>query len=287
MCSISQMGFWSDRTDQHLVGGNRGTAGGCLTGDWSGSSSLAVLLNSVCQVSHAALNPLTYRTRHLPVDVSGKTSFISQLFKTVPAGRWIMSRLSKFAATISTIAVLVTMQRPAIGEELLAPAVDEQAAVVRIVSHSKQSQQAPGLIPETTEAKPIHAISTSTSVPVHTVARQRNHHPNQLGPVQIAPVAMGYPQLNAPLYPSPQPRTPPYVGGTAITNQAFAPHEMLYPHQYKAMYGPYYYQVHGRWYLTPKGVRSHDTWKLQGTEVSVKYRSHYRPFSFFFPPATR
>ena len=201
-----------------------------------------------------------------------------------------MSRLSHFATTIGTVAVLVSLQIPAQGEELLAPPAGEQAAVVRIISHVKTSHETPGLIPEATEAKPIHAItasSSSSSVPVQTVSRHRNHHPNQLGPVQTMPVAVGYPQLNAPLYPSPQPMTPPYVGGTMITNQAMAPHEMLYPHQYKALYGPYYYQVNGRWFLSPKGIRSHDTSKLQGTELNVKYRSHYRPFSFYFPPATR
>ena len=104
-------------------------------------------------------------------------------------------------------------------------------------------------------------------------------------------VAMGhnpggmYPQLNAPLYPSPQPNTPTYVGGTYITNQALAPHEMLYPHDYHAMYGPYYWRVKGSWILTPFGVRSHEKWQLQGTEVRVKYRSQKPFLSGFCPPA--
>ena len=89
-----------------------------------------------------------------------------------------------------------------------------------------------------------------------------------------------YPQIPAPLYPSPQPNTPTYSGGTMITNQAFSPHEMLYPHTYKAMYGPFYYKVKGGWMLTPLGVRSHDRWELQGTEVTVKYRSHNKIFNF-------
>lgn len=93
-----------------------------------------------------------------------------------------------------------------------------------------------------------------------------------------------YPQLNAPLYPSPQPNTPTYVGGTYITNQAFSPHEMLYPHDYHSMYGPYYWRVKGHWVLTPFGVRSHEKWQLQGTEVKVKYRSQIPLFAGFCPP---
>ncbi len=93
-----------------------------------------------------------------------------------------------------------------------------------------------------------------------------------------------YPQLNAPLYPSPIQNVPEWTGGTIITNQAFAPHELLYPHRYHSMYGPFYYKVKGSWILTPFGVRQHEQWKLQGTEVRVKYHSHYRLFSGFSPP---
>ena len=92
------------------------------------------------------------------------------------------------------------------------------------------------------------------------------------------------PQLNAPLYPSPIQGVPTWTGGTVITNQAFAPHEMLYPHEYHSMYGPFYYQVKGCWVWTPFGMRQHEQWKLQGTEVRVKYRSHYKLFSGFHPP---
>ena len=93
-----------------------------------------------------------------------------------------------------------------------------------------------------------------------------------------------YPQLNAPLYPSPVQYTPPYSGGTVITNQALAPHEMLYPHTYHAMYPPFYYKVKGGWFWTPFGMRQHERWKLQGTEVNVKYRSHYPLLGGFVPP---
>ncbi|HTN01403.1 MAG TPA: hypothetical protein VL132_05975 [Planctomycetaceae bacterium] len=70
------------------------------------------------------------------------------------------------------------------------------------------------------------------------------------------PVAQdGYVYLGAPLYPSPKPTTPYWTGGAMITNQAFAPHEMLYPHTYRAIYPPYYHRVKGSWLWTPFGVR--------------------------------
>lgn len=93
-----------------------------------------------------------------------------------------------------------------------------------------------------------------------------------------------YPHLNAPLYPCPRQDIPAQVGGTMYTNQAFAPHEMLYPHEYRGMYAPYYYRVKGSWIWTPFGIESHDKWELMGTEVKVKYRSNYSLLSGFFPP---
>lgn len=111
----------------------------------------------------------------------------------------------------------------------------------------------------------------------------RTGHPSEPQPA-AAHSAGQYPQLNAPLYPSPVQYTPGYTGGTVVTNQAFAPHEMLYPHTYHAMYPPFYYKVKGSWIWTPFGMRQHEQWKLQGTEVTVKYRSHYPLFGGFHPP---
>ncbi len=99
-----------------------------------------------------------------------------------------------------------------------------------------------------------------------------------------APMPQRYPQTHAPMYPCPVPNVPVQVGGTVYTNQAFAPHEMLYPHKYKSLYPPFYYRVHGSWLWTPFGMESHDKWELQGTEVKVNYRSSYAPFSGFVPP---
>lgn len=93
-----------------------------------------------------------------------------------------------------------------------------------------------------------------------------------------------YPRLNAPLYPAPVQHTPAWNGGTFITNQAFAPHEMTYPHRYHAMYPPFYYKVDGKWILTPCGMRQHEQWTLEGTEVIVNYRSRFRVFSGYHPP---
>lgn len=96
-----------------------------------------------------------------------------------------------------------------------------------------------------------------------------------------------YPYLHAPLYPVPQPNIPYQVGGTVVTNQAFGPHEMLYPHSYHAMYPPFSYKVDGHWLLTPFGVWSADHWKLQGTEVRVNYKPNISLLSGFFPPSGR
>ena len=96
-----------------------------------------------------------------------------------------------------------------------------------------------------------------------------------------------YPYLDAPLYPAPQQHVPQRSGGTMITNQAFAPHEMLYAHSYNAMYPPYSYKVQGDWMVTPFGVWSYEHWKLQGTKVSVKYKSRISLLSGFSPPGGR
>jgi hypothetical protein len=102
---------------------------------------------------------------------------------------------------------------------------------------------------------------------------------------QITPNPMVYPRLNAPLYPSPVQYAPPWSGVSIVTNQVLAPHEMLYPHKYRAMYGPFFYEVKGHWIVTPTGVKQGEIWKLKGTEVKVNYKSHHGLFTkFFFPP---
>ena len=118
-------------------------------------------------------------------------------------------------------------------------------------------------------------------------------HSNQNGPyaasVQQGPLTAvnGYPYLNAPLYPSPSPYPSRQVGTTVITNPAFAPHEMMYAHRYKSMYGPYSYRVKGGWIWTPCGIKSEEHWKLQGTVVDVRYHSEISPFALFKPKRHR
>ncbi len=103
-------------------------------------------------------------------------------------------------------------------------------------------------------------------------------------PAGLPPVQPGYPYLNAPLYPTPQPNVPVQVGSTLVTNQAFYPQEMLYPHDYMAMYPPYYYRAKGWWMNTPWGPRSHEKWELLGTKVTVKYRSEIPFWTGFHAP---
>lgn len=100
------------------------------------------------------------------------------------------------------------------------------------------------------------------------------------------PSQPGYVQLGAALYPSPQPYVPVETGATFITSHALAPHEMLYPHTYRALYPPYYHRVRGSYIWTPFGIKSHEKWELQGTMVQVKYRSKQPLFKGLFAPAT-
>jgi hypothetical protein len=113
--------------------------------------------------------------------------------------------------------------------------------------------------------------------------------PQYVGSAPMTPQSGGgmYPQTGAALYPAPHPGIPHQVGGTATINQAFQPHEYLYPHRYKALYPPYYYRVNGGWMVTPFGVWSREDWHLQGTQVDVRYKSHISPFAHFVPPVIR
>jgi hypothetical protein len=153
-------------------------------------------------------------------------------------------------------------------------------------SSARAQEFTPPTLPEFTEAKPI---ATASAAPVRPASNMQvpavvvAPGGTVVAPAPMAVPACQYPKLNAPLYPSPSQFNPPYTGGAIITNQALAPHEMLYPHKYHAMYGPFYYRVRGHWFMTPVGMRQHEQWELQGTEVCVKYRSHYAPFSGFHP----
>ena len=122
-------------------------------------------------------------------------------------------------------------------------------------------------------------------LPVQQVGRLRNSilYPAMNPPGPVNP-GVGYANLSAPLYPCPQPYIPPEVGRTLITNQAFAPHEMLYPHRYCALYPPYYNKVRRSWVMTPLGIYKNERRVLTGTYVSVKYHSCIPPWTLFSPP---
>lgn len=78
-----------------------------------------------------------------------------------------------------------------------------------------------------------------------------------------------YPPIQAPLYPCPKPNIPYETGRTVITNPALAPHEMLYPHRYRALYPPYYYCNKCGLACLPFFPKP----PLLGTQVTVKYKS--------------
>lgn len=91
-----------------------------------------------------------------------------------------------------------------------------------------------------------------------------------------------YVPINAPLYPCPKAGVPLEVGRTMITNPAFAPHEMLYPHKYRALYPPYYYKNKCGLACLPFVPKP----PLRGTEVTVKYSSCHGLFGWK-PPISR
>lgn len=138
-------------------------------------------------------------------------------------------------------------------------------------------------------------LSTTTAVtqaanPFSRILRISNEQPAPVAqpqPVAQGPVAGGYAQgptadgagfvsLDAPLYPCPRQDIPREVGYTVITNPALYPHEMTYPHKYRALYPPYYYKNCCIPFL-PKPP-------LKGTEVTVKYHGHISPTALFYAP---
>ncbi len=161
-----------------------------------------------------------------------------------------------------------------------------------------QNYSAPGSI-RPMNAKSIHSVRQPMrfaphhgSRPIRPVSRvaepkQSNENTATANSTPTVQSHQGYTQLGAPMYPSPVQHVPPQIGGTLITNPAFAPQEMLYTHNYKAMYPPFYYKVRGSWYWTPWGIRSHDVWELRGTEVSIQYKKHYPWRQPFTPPVFR
>lgn len=163
---------------------------------------------------------------------------------------------------------------------------DEPQLALQAPEKAPADQPAAPVAPPRALPAPVRAVPGMTGPAVlRPAAQQPSMAPlpgyNNAPGVAVVP---GYPYLHAPLNTTPVPNVPYQVGSTMITNQAFAPQEMLYAHKYRAMYPPYYYKVRGHWMVTPWGVWSNDHWELQGTEVKVNYRSNYSPFSMFHPP---
>lgn len=158
--------------------------------------------------------------------------------------------------------------------------------LVSAACYSTAQAQTPRPFP-TAGAKPMRVLRPTVRPVSRTTEEKADADAEavEAGPPVV--IGGGYPQLSAPLYPSPVPTVPPHIGGTLITNPAFAPHETLYPHCYKAMYPPFYYKVKGGWIWTPWGIRSHDRWELKGTTVSVKYKTCYPWMRPFVPPVVR
>ncbi len=115
--------------------------------------------------------------------------------------------------------------------------------------------------------------------------------------VGVEPHGHGSTRLDPPLYPSPVQYVPREVGSTMVTNPAFNPQEMLWSHEYHALYGPFYFKRTGLfpWLRCKKTVMyyqgdpacrrrlPHDV-RLIGTEVNVKYRSQVPLFAGWLPP---
>lgn len=150
-------------------------------------------------------------------------------------------------------------------------------------SQNWQQYQAPQSVNMSSQGQYWNASHYAATGPVYQGAAPMSVH-NGMYPQNGSGM---YPQTGAALYPAPRPGIPQQVGGIAIENQAFHPHEMLHEHRYRAIYPPYYYKVNGGWMVTPFGVWSKEDWKLQGTQVDVKYHSSISPFTLFKPPVIR
>ncbi len=142
----------------------------------------------------------------------------------------------------------------------------------------------PARLPANVGAQPVNQAGF-----YHHAGVQVQHPRVVPAPLYLTPDApgltpTGYPHLNAPLYPVPLPNIPYQTGGAFITNQALDPHEYLYPHRYRSLYPPFYYEVHGCWKVFPWGVAQSERWRLRGTLVKVNYRSSYSLFSGYCPP---
>ena len=153
-----------------------------------------------------------------------------------------------------------------------------------------------GIVPQYDRAGLItpEASATDVSFANQTPARPSGQILNGMNggvpasqiPPAVIQGAPGMARVDGALYPSPQPGIPFHVGSTMITNPAFDPHEMLYAHRYRGLYGPFYHKTCRHWVLTPFGICKSEKRILMGTEVRVNYKSHISPFALFWPPVS-
>jgi hypothetical protein len=199
----------------------------------------------------------------------------------------ITLRAAAFTAIVSACSLNCFAQSAAPSDSAGQAPADAPAAMPEHGATRRVADQ-----PEAVPNPPGYAYDRTVQQTSHSV--QHNVVVHEAGPVPaplyLPPTAPnitpnGYPYLNAPMYPCPLPNIPYQVGATFLTNQAFDPHEMLYPHTYRSLYPPYYYEVSGGWKVLPWGVAQGERWRLRGTYVSVKYKSSWGLFSGWCPPA--
>lgn len=137
---------------------------------------------------------------------------------------------------------------------------------------------------------PANDVSFANPIPARPTGNVMNGlnggTPTYQTPPSVIYGAPGVARVDGALYPSPHGGIPPYVGQTMITNPAFDPHEMLYAHRYRGLYGPFYHKTCRHWILTPFGICKTEKRVLMGTEVRVNYKSHISPFALFWPPVS-
>lgn len=198
-----------------------------------------------------------------------------------------MTRNAYFTATISVVlsAVMLPSSR---ADELADPFNAElQTPPISVPAPLNYDESAARPITSFSPVAPRTAVYRQPADAAHQGAPMAINPEAHAVPHQVPGAQPGYVRLGAPLYPSPRPNIPIWTGATMITTPALAPHEMLYPHTYRSIHGPFYHRVKGGWIWTPMGIRSHERWELQGTQVEVKYRSQPPLWtsSMWFPPA--
>ena len=171
--------------------------------------------------------------------------------------------------------------------EAAAPPADVTAGYNALQGAVPQYDRA-GLITPDAAATPADDVNFAKPIPARPSGMIHNGMNGGTPAVQSPPAviygAPGMARVDAALYPSPQPGIPFHVGSTMITNPAFDPHEMLYAHRYRGLYGPFYHKTCRHWILTPFGICKSEKRILMGTEVRVNYKTHISPFALYWPP---